>query len=300
MHSGRPLFLCGNHWGNPAGPWLRVWWAGLGRPPVQSLASRAGSWNEGQRCRGSQQQRVRTWMSGPGSWTHRCDVSFWLVCFSERGCVSSTINITYSCSLIKCLPETIPWCCLCFPTCWPKSQTSGWLTTCVLPSAGWSWAMWKLSLWSRYIYSSIQVTIILLTIHCHKSEIKCLGCSVRGRGMWGWHGTLHGWMDGWMGRSVRSHRVLSHRFFLLWWLVFPSKRTWRRTRRCSAAWLCSTLTVLLWYSTNTTYIWYCNLWRRNILSPLGSKTVTWAVIIFKTSVCSFVTLSCFQENFYMY
>lgn len=49
-------------------------------------------------------------------------------------------------------------------------------------------------------------------------------------------------------RSVESHGLFSDRSYQLWWLGFPSKRTWRRTRQCSAAWLCSTHTVLLWYS----------------------------------------------------
>lgn len=91
MHSGRPILLCGHNWRNPAGPRECVRRPESGRPTVQSLAPRAGSWSEGQRSRGPQQQRVRTGVSGPGRRTHHCSVSFLTrvcVCFCERGCVS--------------------------------------------------------------------------------------------------------------------------------------------------------------------------------------------------------------------
>lgn len=177
-------------------------------------------------------------MSGRGCWTHRCIVSFLLVCVPVRVdmCVLSTSSwvkshhITYSCSLMKCASETILWCCLCFPTSWPKSQTSGWLTTCVLPSAGWLWAMWMPCLWNRYIYS-LPPQVILIAEHTYSQAEKfCEICS---------------------GSSVRSHSLLSNRFCLPWWNVFLSKKTWRRTRQCSTAWPCSTQRVLLWYSSNT-------------------------------------------------
>lgn len=151
MHRGRPLLLCGHYWRDPRCTCERGRGSETGRATVQSFAPCASSWSEGQWSWSSQQQCVWTGMSGSSSWTHHCIVSFHPIPMCL--CITLWIHITRSSSLADSVPETTPWCCLCFPTCWSKSQTSGWLTTCVLPSAGWSLATWTLFLWSRYGYS---------------------------------------------------------------------------------------------------------------------------------------------------
>lgn len=103
--------------------------------------------------------------------------------------------------------------------------------------------MWMLSLWSRYIYS-LHLSCLHAIYFSHQLTVTADNTfSQEGNSFCA-------------GSSVKSHGVLFNRLCLLWCLIFPSKRTWRRTRPCSPAWLCSTHTVLLWYSTNTIYTWY--------------------------------------------
>lgn len=182
------------------------------------------------------------------------------------------------------LPETTPWCCPSSPTCCPKNRTGGWLTICVLPSAGWSWATWRVSLWNRYCLhfhvwdfmpGQCLTRGVCMTLEDLCGTLSCsdwtLSCSENIWDLWDPNAVYLGpkccildlqceFATGlltYTAARVEELSVLSDadmensylcpRCSRPSWPASLWRRTWRRTRLCTAAWPCSTHRTLQWY-----------------------------------------------------